>query len=268
MRIFDYRDYRLFLRDFLKTLPRRGHGEIHRLAQHLDIHPSLVSQILSGSKGLQLEQAQEVAQYFGWPPMESEYFMLLVQFERAGTSKLKNYFREKLDEHKKESARIMHRLAKDFQLNDGQRTIFYSSWLFSALRLYSSVGSGKSLQECVDAFQISRSRASQILHFLVDNNLCREEGGKYVMGPQFTSLQIGSPFFTKHHTNWRLRAIERCEQVSENDLLFTGPFSISKEDYNKIREKIMGLLQSVSTTVQNTQAVEIACLNIDLFKLL
>ncbi len=79
--IFKYDNYIKFLENYLSQLPKKGRGELNRIAQFAGVHPSLMSQVLSGSKNLSLEQAQLVAEYLGLTHLESEFFMTLVQLQ-------------------------------------------------------------------------------------------------------------------------------------------------------------------------------------------
>ena len=92
MNIYIYSNYSTFLRNYIKGLPKNGRGEINRIAENLRVHPTLVSQVLGGSKDFSLEQAHILSKYLGLNSMESDYFLLLVQKARAGTTDLKNYF--------------------------------------------------------------------------------------------------------------------------------------------------------------------------------
>ena len=64
MRVLDYSDYRKFLREYLKNLPNRGHGQLARIAQALDIHPSIVTLVVKEKKDFTLEQASDLAELF------------------------------------------------------------------------------------------------------------------------------------------------------------------------------------------------------------
>lgn len=63
MTIFDFIDYRFFLRKFIQQLPKKGRGEINRMAKSMQIHPSLVSQVHTYQKHLNLEQGQNLSLY-------------------------------------------------------------------------------------------------------------------------------------------------------------------------------------------------------------
>lgn len=62
----------------------------------------------------------------------------------------------------------------------------------------------------------------------------------------------------------RLKAIERSENLASEELMFTSPFSISKKDFNYLREEILKLIKSTSLVIKDSPAEEVACLNFDL----
>jgi hypothetical protein len=206
-----------------------------------------------------------LSDYLALGALETDYFILMIQIERAGTSKLKTYYREKLEALKKESLQVAKRIQQDRKMSDLERSIFYSSWLYTAIRLFSSVGEGQTVDTVVERFDIPRPRAVEVLRFLSETGLCMEEGGVYRIGAQRTHVEKGSPFLLKHHSNWRIRAIEHSEGLSDEELLFTAPFSVARKDFAKFREQLLEVIKSISDQVKNSPAEEVACLNIDMF---
>ncbi|MDG0817192.1 TIGR02147 family protein [Bdellovibrio svalbardensis] len=265
MSIFEFNDYKAFLRSEIKKRPGAGRGELSRLSEFLGINATMVSQVMSGPKDFTLEQAKKIAEYFVLPKVETDFFITLIQIERAGTQDLKNYFREKRDEIKKESLKISNRIVSEKRLTDLERSIFYSSHLYSAIHLFCSVGNGQSLESILKKFEISRQRAQEILQFLLSNGLCIQKNGLYMMGTQSTHVEKGSPFLIKHHSNWRIAAIQKSENIADNEMMFTANISLSQKDFAKIRETLMQTIQEISETVKASPAEEIANLNIDLF---
>ena len=94
--IFEASDYRGYLKEYLLKLPKQGFGEGKRMAKHLGVSSTFISQVLGGGKQLSLEQAQELSEYLGHSELEADYFFHLVQMDRAGTAKLKRLFQQKL----------------------------------------------------------------------------------------------------------------------------------------------------------------------------
>jgi hypothetical protein len=152
------------------------------------------------------------------------------------------------------------------ELSEVERSIFYSSWLYSAVRLFTSVSEeGKTVDEITAKFLQPRQRIVSILGFLVSAGLVVQEKDRYRIGPLRTFVEQGSPHLARHHANWRSKAIQKSDHVSEKELMFTSPVSLSRADFEKIREQIAELLKSVSTTVKASPAEDIACLNVDFF---
>jgi Domain of unknown function (DUF4423) len=151
-------------------------------------------------------------------------------------------------------------------LSDQERAIFYSSPLYTAIQVYTSLGSkGKSLDEICSRFDLTRKQAAEMLKFLVEAGLCAESDGRYTMGIQKTHLGHGSPYLPRHHSNWRVRAIQRSEDLLESELMYTAPVSLSKKDFENLREEMAIFIKKFLDRVHASEAEEIACLNLDFF---
>ena len=191
---------------------------------------------------------------------------LLVRFAGAGTAKLKSKIKNEIEDTKKAAQSISTRLKTERELTDTERAIFYSSWLYPAIRLYCSTsGNGKTLEEIMERFSLPRVKALKLLDFLVQSQLCALSGSHYKMGAQSTFVPQGSPFLNRHHSNWRLKAMQTYESLSEEELMFTGAMSIARKDFELLREKMAGFIKEFSQIVKDSPAEEIACFNMDFF---
>src|ERR1039457_3217815 len=85
MKLFEFDNYKEFVRKKLRGTTNKGHGQYSRIAEHLSIHTSMVSQVFGGEKHLTFEQACGICNYFGFTELETDYFIALVQLDRAGT---------------------------------------------------------------------------------------------------------------------------------------------------------------------------------------
>jgi len=264
--IFEFDDYRPFLNQFLLKLPKRGYGEARKIAHHLGVGSTFISQVFSGGKDLNLEQADLLVEYLGLQSLERDYFFLMVEKERAGTKRLKQYWQEKMDDIKKTSLKIESRLSSHRVLNDEEKSIFYSSAIYSCVHAYTSTApKGRSLEEIKDRFEIARARANEIISFLCEVSLCKEVNGFYQVTENHTHVKKGSPHLLKHHANWRIKAIQYSETLSDEELMYTGNLSISKKDFQKVREEIVQLIKTVVSTTQDSDPEEIANINLDFF---
>lgn len=266
MSLFNFENYREYLQDHLLKLPKKGHGELAKMAKALGVHSTLMSLILSGERELTLEQGYDLAKYLQLTDIETEYLTLLVQYARAGNHRYQHFIQKKLEKIRKEATQIVKRFGHEKTLSENDRTTFYSSWIYSAMRLFTSTDdSGVTIEKLVEKFQMPRPKVIEIVEFLVSVGLVVTENEKYKMGPQRTFLEFGSPHLLKHQTNWRLKALQQADQLSEKELMFTSPISVSKDDFQKIREHLADYIKQFSQIVKDSPAEDIACLNIDLF---
>lgn len=268
MDIFEYTDYKKYVVDSLKSHPKQGRGQYSLIAKHLNIHTSFVSHIFNGDKHLSFEQSCDLAQFMGLPQLQEDYFIQLVLRARAGTERA----RKKCDQHlhalKQKSQNIKERVSNDVVLSESQTSIFLSHWHYSAVKLMISLKSFKTIDEMRLKLQISQKRMTEVLEFLANSGLLKFENGLYTQGPARLHFGSDSPFVSRHHTNWRIKAIEKLNDTDETSLHFTMPANLSKKDVLDIRKKIMGLIETSTQTVDNSHPEVMYCLNIDWMKII
>ena len=74
-----------------------------------------------------------------------------------------------------------------------------------------------------------------------------------------------SPFLARHHVNWRLKAIQYSETLTDQELMYSANISISKIDFDSFREELVMLIQKFVKLVEKSPAEEIAQFNLDFF---
>jgi uncharacterized protein (TIGR02147 family) len=244
---------------------KRGHKKF--IAESLNMHPTLLSQVLSGSRSFTDEQVFMLGEYFGLSDLESDYIFVLHQIDNIENKKFKARLVKRRDELRSRSLHISERVDKERVLSDEERALFYSSWQYTSIRLFTSLDGGKSKEEISQRFDIDKKKINEILDFLVRTGLCRFEKGKYYMHVSRTHIEQNSPYFKQHHNNWRIKSIQNLDNLIEEDLHFTGPLSISNDDFDILREEMVSLIQKVSSVVKDSEAEDIYCFNLDFFKI-
>lgn len=265
MDIFTYKDYRKFLNDWLLSQKKQHRLNASMLAERIHVHPTFISQVLKGNKDLSSEQWINICEIIKLTEIENDYLHFLLLHNRAGTKEARIFYQKKLDEILKKRLLLQERMTNHKQLTDQERAVFYSSWIYSAIRLFTACDKGKNLEQLAEKFQLSKSKTDEILSFLCSTDLCKFENGKYHMGDQHVHVPANSPFVIRHHTNWRLRAINSLEKTLQEEMNFTAPMSISKKDFLLIREKIVKLIQEAIEVAKASEAEDLATLTIDFF---
>lgn len=266
--IFSYQNPSALLKSFIASQPQKGRGMVKLLAEHLGITSPQVSQFLSGIKIITVDQAYLVGQYFSWSELEMEYWLTLVAAERASHHEVKKHFKKKLEGIRQESLKVAKVVAATTELSDTDKGQFYSSWIYSGLRLFCSLGEGKRIEEIHQAFpEYSAAELKIVIEFLLQRQLIKKTGMLYELGAQRTFVPKGSPFLKQHQTNWRLRAIERATSITDEELMFTAPLSISEAGFKKVRRELQEWIKHISDNlVSYGEAEQVACLNIDFFR--
>ena len=265
MSIFDFDAYRPYLKETIQKLPKRGRGEVGRWAELLNVSSSLLSQVFSGTRELSLEQARRLATYLALSSNETDYFLTLVSEERAGSQDLRNYYRDKRKKMQAEAQQISAHVPRERALSDSERAVFYSSPLYTQAHLLTSLKQGFTLDEIADRLSVSRIKAQEVMQFLLKTELVKLENHRYRAGVLTTHVEKGSPYLINHHRNWRIAAIQRAETLSDEELMYTGNFSVSRSDFKEIRAQFLKVIKEFSSKVADSPAEEIANLNIDLF---
>ncbi|HWU42388.1 MAG TPA: TIGR02147 family protein, partial [Bdellovibrio sp.] len=246
--IFKYNDYRPFLRDYLRAQRVSKRGKISHLAQEIGVNLSVLSLVLKGDRDLSPEHAYEISEHFAWSTPVKEYFVLLNQYQRAGTHKLKKHLLAKIEAAKKQAQDLAHQVKKDMIFSEEQKSVFYSHFIFSAVRMACSFEKGQSIEDLLQHFPMARAQMTEVVRFLLENKLLIEKDARFFIGPQATHLERKSVHFKQNHTNWRVMGLQMIDQQREQDLYYTAPFAISREDYKKFRQELTQLIKNFVNT--------------------
>lgn len=267
MRVFEFSNYKLFLKDWLKRRPKQGRGELLRFADHLSVHPTLVSQVINGEKDFSPEHALALGEYLGLDEPELEYFLLLVHLERAGSKKLRIFYEQKVQRTRAKNLEVVSRLPKTGKaLSKEQRAQFYSDWLYSAVRLLTSIDPPLGTADIARRLEAAEKDVQEVVDFLVAVGLCKQTDGKYEVAVQRTHISPDSRLVNRHHTNWRLRAIQKMEKRESKDLFFTAPLTLSDQDFHKLRTVLLETIEDIGKTVEPSPAQTLACINLDWYR--
>ena len=158
-------------------------------------------------------------------------------------------------------------MKKKKKLDEDALALYYSNWQYIAIWLSTSVEGLNTIEDISSHFNIEPLKVMRIIDFLVDTGLCASKAGKYHVGVTRTHLDSTSPLVTRHHTNWRMKAIENFEKLDPQELAFTAPLTISREDFKVLKSDILDFIELTSKKVKKTTPELVACLNIDLFKI-
>ena len=266
MNLFEYTDYKKYVNKWVLSKPKAGRGLYRQISMACSMSTVLVSQVFKGERELTLDQAHLLTDFMALTEDEARYFMLLVQKIRAGSVNYKNFLSTQIKELQENNKKLSQRIKKQVELDDRARSIFYSDWIYSAIRLLSSIDGYQDIDSIAKKLGLQRERTKLAVDFLIQTGLCKLEDGEIRMGVQRTFLEADSPLIKARQISWRVKGFESMDQKQKNSLYFTAPVSIAKKDVPQVRKILVDTIEKISYVVEESPEEDLACLNIDWFQ--
>lgn len=265
--VFEYSDYRAYVTDRFNEMPKRGHGQLRKWAEFMEVHTTLVSQILHGSKCLTTDQSVLTAVFLNLNELETEYFAALVQYERAGHPAARRFALKQLTNVKNQAQDLKMRLTAEATMSEEKRAVFYSDWACAGVRQITAIKGFQEPDTIAKELGLPVRKVRRILEFLVAAGLCKESTKGYTIGPASTHLEASSPWVRVHHFNWRERAVASLDSDNEKNLYYSSPLTIAENDAERVRERIIKAIEEINAIVDPSPSEVLYCLNLDWFRL-
>lgn len=264
--LFQYNAFNEFLKNWVADQPNNGRGLYREIAEHLRISPVLMSQFMSGSRLISEDHAFAICDFLKFTGSEKEFLILLVQKERSGTANYKKYIEQKIEDIRRQSSQPKNRIVEDASLSLEAQSIFYSHWKYSFIRLATSIEKINSVESIANFLNLPRSEVSDAIEFLKKYSLIIETKNGFAMGPQRTHLPKESPYYFSRQQQLRFLAGRGLEKNLSDDLFYSAPISISKEDALWVREALLDVVSKLSKKIDKSVATDLYCLNLDWFQ--
>ncbi len=265
--LFEYRDYKKYVLDLIEKSSDGGRGLRKQIAAFVGCQVSHITNVLTGNAHFSVEQGEAVARYFGLDTNETEFFLLLIQYNRAGTVNLQKHSLRILEIRAKAFLELGSRVRIDESLRMEDQARYYSCWQMGAVHMLLSIPSFQTRDALAKKLGISLVRIDEILSVLVDVGVCKKEGLQYKLLAGSLHLDRQSPFIAQHHTNWRMCAIRSLDFMKESDLHYSSAVSLSKSDVAKVREILTKALSDGIEVIKASGEEELGVLCIDFFTL-
>lgn len=263
--IYQHRDYKEFYNAWVENQPRQGFGEYRRLAQALNVSTTMVSQVFKGDKHLSLELASDVCDYLSLDENETDYFLLLVDYARAGSHKLQNRFLRQIKAGQDKAKKLENRI-KATELSEAEKMIFYSSWVYQGIRFLVDTGNYNDAESLANRLNLPRNQIQKVLDFLITHNLVVEDKKKLKLGHSQIYIPTSSPLVGRHLQNWRIQGMSKISHIRDEDFFYTSPMSLSLEVAEWVRQELPTFVQNISARVMPSESETVRCLNIDWFE--
>jgi len=242
-----------------------GRGSKARLAELLDCQPSFISQVLKDKNTFSLEQAYKINDFFKHDSLEQDYFITLVEYDRAGSFDLKKYFETKLLQIKKKAQLLENRVKRD-ELSESDAMLYFSNWNHILIRRLVDIPEYQDKKALQKKLGISNEELKEAIEFLLEKKLIAQEKNRFIIGPQKIHIKKGSPLAQFASVKGRLKNIERLNVKSENDFNFTAEISLSRKNYREFKNELTHTISNFLKRLEDDKAEKLCSLTIDLME--
>jgi uncharacterized protein (TIGR02147 family) len=240
--IFEYQDYRLYLKDFYSEQKASKKNFSYRsFSEKANINaPSFLFYVITGKRNLTQSTILKISQAIGHPREEADYFELLVLFNQATTITEKTHYYSKLVEIRK---------PLDISVVDKDRYEYYANWYNVVIRevvtFFDFEGDfnrlGSFLVPAISAKQSKESiRLLERLGFIE-----RDSNGLYHQTQNILQTRVGSVdafIIEKFQIEMLQVAIKAYENIPVSRRMTTSTtISISRETFELFKMRIREL---------------------------
>ncbi|RYZ92829.1 MAG: TIGR02147 family protein [Proteobacteria bacterium] len=265
--LFDYSDYKKALKFLVRHFPGEKRGLQTRLSEHIGCQQAYLSRVFANRADLSQEQALATSDFFNLDQLETEYFLMLLNQNRSGTTKLKNFYALKIEALKARKLDIKSRVVTEGSLSQKASMTYYSDWSYSAAHMAIACSEYQTISKLSQRLGLPEARIMEVLEFLESEGLAEKKGSKY--HHRVATIHLGSDESLNriHHANWRLRSIDSLSKKAAESLNYSSTVSCGHDDTTKIREILLKAIQEIRAVVKESPSEDVFCYNLDFFKI-
>jgi uncharacterized protein (TIGR02147 family) len=264
--IYEYINYKNYINERITNSPSKGRGIKLKMAEYLHCQTAFISQVLNSDPNFSLEQAMKLNKFFDHTKEESRFFVLLLQFERAGSGDLREFFKIEMKEIIDKRSDLKNRLDIKNALRKVDQQIYYSNWLYACIHMMVAIPEFQTPQAMSRHLNLSREKVMEVVTFLEETGLIQKNGAHYSIGVTKIHLSKDSSQIQRHHTNWRMQAIRAIDINKPADLHYSTVVSMSNLDVPRIKEILIKAIEECRIVIRDSKEEKIQSICIDFFE--
>lgn len=265
--IFEFDDYKAYLREVEAQRASLERGFRTRLAEVLGCRNAYVSHVLNQGADFSLEQGLKIGTFLNLSASERKFFLLLIELGRAGTEELKAHFKAEIAEMRAKHLNLSERVGEATTLSVEAQSTYYSHWIYAAIHMLTTLSSQRDVSTIASSLRLPIESVRSALVFLTSVGLVYEKGGKLYAGTAQVHLGKNSPQIRQHHTNWRLAAIDSLVHLHRNDVHYSTVSTLSLKDAGRLRAQFAEQIEKYVKTVKDSKEEAMYGFNLDFYSL-
>jgi uncharacterized protein (TIGR02147 family) len=265
--LFDYLDYREYLRDLFDEKKRNNPGFSHRMLMNkLSLQaPGHILFVMQGKRRLTSAVAMQLAGYLKFSKREQRYLMALISYSDAKTTAEKQFAFEELLLQRQHRSSVV----------ESTTYRFYEKWYYSAIRSVLDIENIRDDYQrlaCLLNPPITPAQARSAVELLMEIGMIKRDE-KNILRPAKASITTGDAWqsaaihnLQKKFIELGLEALDRFDKNERDVSNLT--VTVSEQSYNLIKKKVSELRSQIMSMACAEQSPEkVLQVNIQLFPL-
>ncbi|MGD9159987.1 MAG: TIGR02147 family protein [Desulfobacteraceae bacterium] len=241
--IFDYLDYRTFLRDIFNYKKLKNHRYSYRVFSGKAgfSSPNFLKLVIDGQRNLTNESIGKIAKGFGLKKQERDFFESLVFMNQALTNDDKNHYYKKM--------MASNGFLKSHKI-DQSKYKYFSKWYYPAIREIAVFGNRDSTPEQIAGLlnpNITTREVERALDILLELGLLRkdkngkwEQVDKVITTGLTAESELKSLIIANYHKEMIKLSMEALERHPKNKRDIAGvTLSVKKGKISEIKKRII-----------------------------
>ena len=269
MNVFSYRSYQAVLEEAVKE-KRLADGEFNfqKLADITGIQKSYLSKVRNKKAHLSADQAFGLAEQFGLSEEETEYFILLVEYERTAIDSRRRYLLKQIDRVYQEHRKSDRHVQVKTRIGEQEATLQYYSvpWVQIVHLGLTIERFRRSPQDLATALGVPRQTVADAIEILIRMGLAERKGKSIVSAEDPIHLSKDSPVYPVWRNQLKLLSLNRLSLTPDGlDYSFGVTFSATETVREQIQQRFFQFLKAIEREVKGAASQEVYQLNFDLF---
>lgn len=266
MDIYGLKDYRSVIRHWLEN--EAGRGGQRRLSEAGGCQPSYLSQVLSGAAEITLDQAYGMGFAMDLDPDSSEFFLLLVQRDRAASKLFREHLSRRIDAVIKKKSQLSERFNPGRILSGDEQARYYASWHYSAIHTLTAVPEFQTIKALEKRLRLSAEVIERAVHDLENMAIVRRDGVRVIALARDVHASSSSALNFGYHAIWRAVANQRMQEMPVGrNTHYTALYGLSRSDVQKLKSMMLEFIQKTREVVGPSAEETVAVMACDLFEL-
>jgi uncharacterized protein (TIGR02147 family) len=257
-------NYREFIHEKIRQ-NNNVRGYRTQLAKAASCHSSYFSHMLKGEAELTPDQAAALCDFWQLNRRDSEYFITLVNLERASSVSLQSKLHERLRELRQICNEVPALEVIAIKMTHEQALRYFSNWYMSAVHRALAIPQFTNAAAISTRLCLPLDLVEKSLEDLVAMNLVYRSGKEWKSTHEGMNLNLNQDLMGIYHTAIRNRAAFSYDRASLSNVHFSAVAAISRKDGRKVQEGIRRMISKYTALCHHSEAEELMGLSVDFF---